>query len=366
MWLKNSWYVAGFESELAQPFVARRVLGRAMIIFRSSSGEVGALEDACPHRFLPLSKGKRVGDLVQCGYHGMQFNVSGHCVAVPGQTQIPAQAHVRRFPVEVRHGFVWVWPGEARLADARLIPDLHWQDDPAWAKAPGYHHFEADYRLVNDNLLDLSHESYVHTRTIGNEEEESIARYPARVSIEGERLVRAHREMNNIAPPPFFAMILEHSGPINRWQTAIHLLPVTNITDAGVYPVGKDAAQAHISRVLHMLTPETEATTHYFWSLARNYRIDDQALTQTIQDALKATFDEDKEVIEEQQRQLFARGGKVPGVAIRLDEAAMRARRLLDTALRREQEQPDACLEPVRLIDADAKARMAAASEAAA
>jgi len=350
MWLMNTWYVAGFESELSQDFVARKLLGQSLLIYRAASGEISALEDACPHRFLPLSKGKRVGDQMQCGYHGMRFSVEGRCVEVPGQAQIPAQARLRRYPAEVRHGFIWVWMGQPPLADAALIPDLHWHTDPAWAIAPGYHHFEADYRLVNDNLLDLSHESYVHTRTIGNEEEESIANYPAQVSVEGQCLVRAHRDMHNIAPPPFFAMILQSDGPIHRWQTAVNLLPGINMTDAAVYPVNKTPAQAHINHVLHLLTPETATSTHYFWSLVRNYRTQDPALTATIQAALRATFDEDKAVVEEQQRHIASRGGVVPGVAIRLDEAAMRARRLLDLAIRQEQDQPGHCITPAALL----------------
>lgn len=350
MWLKNCWYVAAAGHELEQPWVARRVLGQALVLMRTAAGEVTALADACPHRYLPLSKGRRVGDALRCGYHGMEFDATGRCTLIPGQEKIPAAASVQRYPAVARHGFVWVWLGSAELADERLIPDLHWMTDPGWVHSSGYHRFAADYRLMNDNLLDLSHESYVHERTIGNDTEESIAHYPVHVTVEGDGLVRAHRDMNGITPPPLFAMILQHEGPINRWQTAIHQIPGIHMTDAGVYPVAADPARAFVHHALHLLTPETETSTHYFWAVVRNYRIDEPDLTDVMHRGVAATFDEDKEVIEEQQRQLPSGDIRVPGVAIQVDEAPGRARRLLEAAVRREREQPNLVLRPQPLL----------------
>ena len=346
MWLKNTWYVAAFEHELDEQMVARRLLDHPIVMFRASSGEISALDDACPHRLIPLSCGKRVGDTLQCGYHGMKFDASGRCVEIPGQTNIPSTACVKRYPCIARHGYVWIWLGDTQSADERLIPDLHWRSDPGWVSASGYHHFAAHYGLVNDNLLDLSHESYIHTRTIGNEEEETIANYLAKVTVEEDCLVRSHREMENIEPPPFFSAILQHDGPIDRWQTAIHLVPSLNITDAGAYPTGTDKTKAYVQHVLHLLTPETAASTHYFWSNMRNFRLADDALTHKIREAVTATFNEDKDIIEQQQRQLEALKLVPPKVAIRLDEAPMRARRLLDQHIRREADDPHAVIAP--------------------
>jgi len=294
-----------------------------------------------------------VGDTLQCGYHGMRFTASGQCVEIPGQTHIPAAASVTRYPCVARHGYVWIWFGEPEVADAALIPQLHWRDDPGWVSSDGYHHFDAHYGLLNDNLLDLSHESYIHTRTIGNEEEESIAHYPAKVTVEAERLVRSHREMPDIDPPPFFAAILQHEGRIDRWQTAIHLVPSLNMTDAGACPAGTDRARAYVQHVLHLLTPETAGSTHYFWSNMRNFRLDDAGLTDRIRDAVAATFDEDKAIIELQQRRLGALNITPPKVAIRLDEAPMRARRLLEQCLQREAQDPRAVPPPAPILVQD-------------
>ena len=314
IWLKNTWYVAAFEHELEETTVNRKLLGENVIIYRTSNGELTALQDLCPHRLMPLSVGKRVGDELQCGYHGMTFN--------------------------------------AQLACPSLVPDVHWNDSPNWTPSLGYHHFECDFRLMNDNLLDLSHESYVHTRTIGNEEEESIANYPLNVTVDGDRLIRAHREMPNIDPPPFFEMVLKSSSPINRWQTAINLMPGINMTDVGVYPIEKERSQAHVMHVLHLLTPETEKSTHYFWAVDRNFDLDDEKLTQGIQKSIVDTFNEDKVILEIQQKNLDEMGsGSVPNVAIRLDEAAVRARRMLDAQIQKETENPQTVLEPLPLLE---------------
>lgn len=352
IWLKNVWYVAGFAHELAQqPFVARTFLGQPVVMFQTADGTVSALHDVCPHRLMPLSKGRRVGDELQCGYHGMKFNTQGACTDIPGQTQIPAKACTQIYPLVARHGLLWIWLGQADLADEALIPDVHWNDDPHWTPSIGYHHIDCDFRLVNDNLLDLSHESYVHLRTIGNEEEESIANYPLQVTIEGDRLIRAHRDMPNIDPPPFFAMILQHEGPINRWQTAINLIPGINMTDVGVYPIEKTKPEAHMMHVMHLLTPETEKSTHYFWTIVRNFDLGNPDLTDRIQKAIAATFDEDKIVLEIQQKQLDTLGHAVPNVAIRLDEAAIRARRLLDQQVRRELADNRSVIRPLPLVE---------------
>ena len=127
MWLKNTWYIAAFEDELKEPMVARRLLDKPVVMFRTAGGEVTALDDVCPHRLMPLSCGKRVGDALQCGYHGMKFAASGQCIEVPGQTQIPPAASVTRYPTVARHGYVWIWFGDPALADPALIVDLHWR-----------------------------------------------------------------------------------------------------------------------------------------------------------------------------------------------------------------------------------------------
>ena len=123
------------------------------------------------------------------------------------------------------------------------------------------------------------------------------------------------------------------------------------MTDFGVYPVGTSADNAYRSHVLHMLTPETENTTHYFWSVARNRRLDDEALTESVRQAIVHTFDEDAVVLSLQQKQVQEYGGPVPRVALKVDEAPIRARRMLDALIKREEQEPGFIYQPALMIE---------------
>jgi phenylpropionate dioxygenase-like ring-hydroxylating dioxygenase large terminal subunit len=331
MWLKNCWQVAGFATEIGDRPLARRLVGESVLMYRLKNGTAVALQDRCPHRLVPLSSGQRVGDEIQCSYHGLKFAGDGRCTHIPGQSVIPPNSRALNYPLFERQGLAWIWLGKPDLADESLVPDFPWMDPPSWNQSYGYHHFDCDYRLMSDNLLDLSHENYVHRHTIGNQEEESIAEYPVSVTVEEGTIVRVHREMPKIEPPPFFQMFLNTTQPIDRWQTAVHMPPGIHMTEAGAYVTGTPRANASINRIMHLLTPESANSTHYFWCVARNYRLGEASLGESIIKSINTTFNEDKTLLELLQRALTAAPEKnMPRFAIRLDEGPLRARRLLD------------------------------------
>jgi phenylpropionate dioxygenase-like ring-hydroxylating dioxygenase large terminal subunit len=84
MFLRNYWYVAATDAEISRKPVGRMILGDPIVLFRAEDGTPVAFEDRCPHRHLPLSMGKLVGDTLQCLYHGLRFARDGHCVYIPG------------------------------------------------------------------------------------------------------------------------------------------------------------------------------------------------------------------------------------------------------------------------------------------
>ncbi|MGE0630681.1 MAG: Rieske 2Fe-2S domain-containing protein [Hyphomicrobiaceae bacterium] len=356
MFLKNCWYVAAWADELpGESVLVRRLLDQNVLLYRTSKGKPVAILDRCPHRLVPLSAGTRTADAIQCGYHGMTFAPDGRCVHIPGQAEIPSGANATAFPIEERYGLAWIWMGDAALAEPDMIPDLPWLTSPGWAVSPGYTHIAGDYRLITDNLLDLSHETYIHQGTIGNEEAETIADYPVRVTAR-DNVVRAHRDMTDITPPPFFKLLTGSEERIDRWQTAIWTAPGINMTDVGARPVGRPEEETLVSRVLHLLTPETERSTHYFWSHNRNFRRDDADLTLTIVEAHRRTFDEDKEMVELQQRELESTHQSVPRFALRVDDAPLRARRMLSSLIRKENEAAEAVIAPQQRLIPDPEA----------
>jgi len=115
---KNIWYVAALPGEVTSAPLARRILNEKVVIFRTIAGRVTALQDRCPHRLLPLSRGRVVGEHLQCGYHGAEFSADGKCVLVPGQPEVPDNAGIRSYPAEEKYGLVWIWMGEPELAAA--------------------------------------------------------------------------------------------------------------------------------------------------------------------------------------------------------------------------------------------------------
>jgi phenylpropionate dioxygenase-like ring-hydroxylating dioxygenase large terminal subunit len=334
MFITNAWYVASFAADVTHAIRPTRLLRKPLILWRTEDGSLVAMEDSCPHRRVPLAIGSLVGDEVRCGYHGMQFDRGGVCTKVPGQSRPHPTARVRTFPTVERDRLMWVWLGAPELADPALVPDMRWLDDPAWVPVTGYLHVEADYRLATDNLLDLSHETYVHSHTIGNA---AVADNPVAVDLIGERIVRAHREIPNQSPPPFIAETTGTFENINRWQTALYMPPGSHMTEAGIYPVSKPRESAFITRVLHLLTPETDGSTHYFWAMCRNYRLTDPGIGKTIKAGLDKTFDEDRVVLEIQAARLKEEGDPhIPVAAIKVDEAPVRARRLLGSMVEKE------------------------------
>lgn len=327
MWLRECWQVAAFSHEISSTIVARRLLDEPVILYCTSSGTVTALADRCAHRGLPLSLGKLVGDNVQCGYHGMCYDPTGRCVAIPGQDAIPAAAIVRSYPIVERYKLIWIWMGERANANPALVPDVHWFEDPAWTPLFGYHHVAADYRLLNDNLLDLSHESFVHGETIGNR---AVADSPVEARII-DGTVRVHRFMANCEPPPLITRSAGFSENIDRWHTTIYTPPGYCLIENGSMPAGSDKSHAKDGRVINLITPETATSSHYFWGFARSYNLDDTALTVHMQERIAVTFDQDQVLLEAQQRSLGS-DDAFP-VSIKVDAGPILRRRLLETAI---------------------------------
>jgi vanillate O-demethylase monooxygenase subunit len=156
--------------------------------------------------------------------------------------------------------------------------------------------------------------------------------------------------MHNIVPPPYFARIMASEDRIDRWQSAIYMPPGIHMTEAGVHKVGTDRSKAYVGRVLHLLTPQTKTSSHYFWAMNRNYRLEDAELTEFIRVAVQHTLDEDQNVLELQMRAVLKeRPTHFPPLAIRADSAPMRARRLLRKLVKGEIENNTAGAAPTPL-----------------
>jgi phenylpropionate dioxygenase-like ring-hydroxylating dioxygenase large terminal subunit len=353
----DAWYAAAYDVEVKHSLLARTICKQKLVLYRRSDGQVAALEDACWHRLMPLSLGRLEGDELVCGYHGLVYNSQGRCTHMPSQETLNPSACVRSYPVVEKHRFVWVWPGDPALADPALVPDMHWNDDPAWAGDGKMIRVACDYRLVVDNLMDLTHETFVHGSSIGNR---AVAEAPF-VATHGDRSATVTRWMENIDAPPFWAAQIRHArgyeGKVDRWQIIRFEGPCTVNIDVGVAPAGSgavpregqpgDRSRGVNGYVLNTITPETETSCLYFWAFARNYCIGEQRLTHELREGVAGIFREDELVLEAQQRAIDDRPGQ-EFHNLNIDAGAMWARRLIDQLIAKEQ--PAAAAIPIRPV----------------
>jgi phenylpropionate dioxygenase-like ring-hydroxylating dioxygenase large terminal subunit len=339
MFLRNGWYSAIWSRELKEKPVAKTFLNEKVVLFRNDRGDVGALEDRCCHRAAPLSLGEISGATLACGYHGLQFDVNGKCVHVPGQADVPSGAKVRSYPVHEKSNVVWIWMGEAAKADTTKIPDMPWLSDPKWATTPGNLHVKANYQFIVDNLLDLTHVSYVHKKTLAGDPRE------ATTPTKTERLndgVRVGRWMIDFVPPPLFAKAGNFTGKVDRWQHATWHPPGIVYLDVGCATTGTGAPQGDRSQGIsiwssHLITPETEHSSHYMFCFARDFSLDDQEVSKMLFEGSKATFLEDVEFLEAVQTN--REGGSLDGlIHVTADAAQLQARRMLNAMIGAEQQ----------------------------
>ena len=330
MFLRNGWYAAIWSQDLRDRPVARVFLDEKVVLFRTASGQAAALEDCCCHRAAPLSKGEVSGEYLACGYHGLKFDVNGQCVEVPGQTLIPRGAKVRNYPVCEKWGAVWIWMGEPAKADATKVPELPWLADPKWTATPGYIRLNSNYQFLIDNLLDLTHVTYVHKNTLAGDPREATTPTKTERLADG---VRVGRWMIDFVPPPLFAKAGNFARNVDRWQFVTWTPPATVYLDVGCAKTGTGAPAGDRSQGIsiwssHLVTPETENSSHYMFCFARDFAVGDGEMSKLLYEGSKATFLEDAEMLEAVQKN--RRGGSLDGlVDIAADAAQLQARRML-------------------------------------
>ncbi|GAA0308345.1 Rieske 2Fe-2S domain-containing protein [Kineococcus aurantiacus] len=337
----NAWYAAAWDHEVtAKAPMARTVAGRPLALYRTQDGRPVALDDACWHRLAPLSMGTLVGrDGIQCPYHGLQYNSAGRCTGMPAQRTVNPSALVTSYPVVERYRYVWVWPGDPLLADASAVPDMHQMDSPEWAGDGLTIEAPCNYQLVLDNLMDLTHEEFVHGSSLG-QAELSESEFTTRLEDDGS--VTVTRWMHDVEPPPFWLKNMRDrfpgfSGRVDRWQVIHYYAPSTICIDVGVAEAGTGAPEGDRSRgvngyVMNTVTPETDTTSHYFWAFMRNYRLDSQLITTQLREGVRGVFAEDEAMLVAQQRAIDAHPDKV-FYSLSVDAGGMWVRRLLDRML---------------------------------
>jgi phenylpropionate dioxygenase-like ring-hydroxylating dioxygenase large terminal subunit len=340
MYVHNAWYVAAWDHEVTRTMKRRILLDEPVVLFRKDDGTPVALEDRCCHRQAPLSMGKLVGNIVECPYHGLQFDAKGQCVKVPSQDLVPKTARVRTYPVVEKNQWIWIWMGEPAKADPALIEDFHWLDDPGWGAAGSYLHVEANYQLLVENLLDTTHLPFLHPSSLGTD---AFARSEFEVTREGDRVTVTRWLMNEL-PAPFHKKMGEFPDgmKVDRWQVANFTPPCFVKLDVGSAPAGTGAREGDRSKGMNMwnlnaITPETAKTAHYFFAQAYNFKVDQKWMEEVIRAQVVGAFLEDMAMIKAQQKNMDL--GPSPAVSLGQDKAWIIMRQIVERMVKEEQQQ---------------------------
>ena len=340
--IRDEWYCAGFSDEFGTKLLSRKLLGEQVVLYRTSAGQVVALEDRCAHRSFPLSAGRLVGDQIVCGYHGFCYDTKGDCVKVPAMDRVPKNIGVRRYPTRERGRIVWIWMGDEAMAEQSEPPVQPWMTDPECQSLTGYLHLKASYVSLHENLLDLTHIEYLHEATLG-QGASGMAAAPYESQIEGSRIA-IQRRVEPAELPPVFASTtgLGQIKTVTRVSRTDYISPafeqVTATYFDGSLPE-RDRREFQV-RTAHLMTPETRTTTHYFVDHTWNWPIVDAGLQQVMHRGLFEAFEEDVRGLGLVEASLAARQSDPTfyEVSVGSDAAAVAVRRLLLRRAQAEQE----------------------------
>ena len=339
-YLKNCWYAAMWSDALQSGgLTALTLLDEALVFFRDPAGQALAMDDRCPHRLAPLSRGKLLPDgRVQCGYHGLEFDATGQCVKNPhGSGKIPKGCRVKTYPLLEKHTLVWIWMGDAE-PDAGLIPDFSYLDADSGHDVGRRDTImmEANYRYIVDNLMDLSHASFLHDGVLGNAD---TIRAEIAVTQTGQS-VTVQRDMYKVTPPLLRDLLFKRDGAkVNMWQKITWSPPGAVLNDIGTYAL--DAERTEFSGQLgcHILTPATATTTLYHTAAARQGPVapfvaeGDEAFKLRIAELRRFAFQNQDDPMLKAQQENIRRHPNVKPILLEVDAGPVRCQRILDALI---------------------------------
>ncbi len=327
--IRDIWYAAAWADDVGRTPLGRTFLNEDVVLFRREDGTPVALYDVCPHRFVPLSKGTLVGDNIECGYHGLQFDCAGACVVNPHQAGIvPRAAKVKTYPLSEQHGLVWIWMGDAELADPALVPDYAgWNDSTKMRASHGTLKIGANYLLMMDNLTDLSHAAILHPVLQGRD----FAKADYNIAQEGE-VIWVKQYCPKMEVPPIMTIMRGMTGKWDQWLEMRYYPPSCMTTFIYTGVPGEPKEKALFIYAPNIVTPATDTASHYFWGVSRDFDLGDDSMTEKFREGAGAAFtQEDGPMLEAQQRILGEKNlMAMKPVLLPNDEGSVRARRVVD------------------------------------
>ena len=334
---RNAWYPAAWSRDIARTLISRRVLEQEVVLYRTSTGSVAALEDVCPHRLTPLSMGRLKDDAIECGYHGMTFDCSGACVRIPGQSIIPRNAKVRSYPVVENLGLAWIWMGDPAIADTSQVYDLPQFHDPKWSAVEGDAlRIDCHYLSLADNLCDPAHVSFVHLSTLGNTEGEDV---PVHSEQTGQNTLLTWRWIIDAPAIPLLQKFGKFTRNVDRWHYYHYTAPSIAVIDFGSAPTGTGAPEGARNNCIqiyacHFITPVDADSCIDHWLFVKNFATD-KVTAKSMVEQFRIAFNEDKVILEAIHRKEKELRERRP-IKLAIDAAPLRMRRMVESMMEAE------------------------------
>ena len=323
----NEWYIAAFAKEVSRELMARTILGKSLVFYRKEDGTPVALSNRCAHRSFPLAKSTLEGDTIVCGYHGLRYNEQGECVEVPSQSSCNGIS-IKNYALVEMGPVIWIWMGEASEADSATIPDMPMLGE-GWKTSEDYMDLKASYVYLHENLLDLTHLSFLHAKTFGTPD---YARADYDVEITDERMLLRRFVVPTTLPPVWAKPTGLHGPTSARITTSDFVSPALHIVHAQFYDteLAEDQRPDQGIKTAHIPTPATETETHYFVVHGRNFALGEDEVTDFMHEQLMAAFNEDVVGLQAQGELILAEAGEEYfEISLKSDSASVAMRRYL-------------------------------------
>jgi phenylpropionate dioxygenase-like ring-hydroxylating dioxygenase large terminal subunit len=338
---RNQWYIGAFSHEVSRTPMERTLLDEPVVFYRTEGGKALAVAGRCPHRRFPMVRAEVVGDSLQCGYHGWTFDCSGACTRIPSQENyVPSGFKIRTYPVVEKWQWLWIWMGDPAAADESSIPDhreLHLENSAWEASIGGLEPLAGRFQLMSENVLDLTHVTFVHAATIGTA---GIAAAPIEVEDRG-RYLHSQRTVAEPNPTPFHTKNLGLDGPVERIMSTDFYPPAFCSSGSAFYKQGESATLGGYCygafRVFHVATPETAHTCHYFWGFTRSFGQGDAELTEQLRAGWRLGILEDVDAIGANER-MIDRGPLQNDLSAQADAGPLRGRKMVESMILAERE----------------------------
>lgn len=333
---RNMWWCAAHCDEVSETPMARWLLEKPVVLYRLADGTPVALDNRCPHRWAPLAHGKVINDQLVCPYHGMEFGADGVCTKVPTQNSIPRSAKVQSYPLRESGAFLWIWMGDPDAMDHDPI-DMSYTTDPEWSFVHGYYEVQANWVLIRENVLDLTHIAFLHANTFQQGDWSNVPE----VTMEGETLIYRQDFAPSPLTPLFCAgMGFEDGKIVKREQEGRMPSLAVSFSDWKVHDTDAEpgARVDYLMRGCHIVTPAQRGKTHYFWGSAFDVPQISADVAERTKASVIAAFDEDKRLLEAMQAQVSAdtRGLDYTEINLAADGAGVRVRQILKRKLEAE------------------------------